>query len=125
MNSDQIQQANTQALLRMADSMHQQTQAFTSAMKAQTDQIARLSEKVDTMQARVIRLEEQRHGTDIQNMTKNMETLMTRVAALEILRAKGEGIGMFMTWMRQFMPWLAAIAVAGLIALGFEWSGEP
>lgn len=104
----------------MADSLRQQTESFTAAMGAQTEQLARLSDKVESMNSRVIRLEEARHGRDIQKLSDEVNTLSTRLTALEILRAKGEGISAFMNWLRMFAPWFGVIAIAGLVALGFE-----
>lgn len=118
--ADDLQHGHTMAVMELAGTMQRQTEAFTDAMAAQTAQIAKLSEKVDMMNARVIRLEEQRHGKDIQKLADEVAELNERVKSLELLRAKGEGVSSFMNWMRQFAPWFLAIGIVILVAMGFE-----
>lgn len=109
------------AMAGMADAMRLQTEAFVRAMDAQTTEIKRLSEKVDTMQSRVIRLEEQRHGKDIDMLTAAVAGANKKIAVLELNWAQARGAGALMTWMRTFLPTIAAILLAFMIVMGVEF----
>jgi hypothetical protein len=119
---DELSSGSTEAnaILRMGDSIRQLSNAFSAAMEAQTAQLVRLSEKVDNMNARVIRLEEQHHAQDIQDLGAEVEKLKASVRTLELMRAKGEGMGVLLRWVKDFSPWVVAVALAAMVAAGFE-----
>lgn len=109
------------AMAGITEAMRQQTASFIRAMEAQTNELKRLGEKVEAMQTRVIRLEEQRHGKDIDRLTAVFEASEKRIALLELNWAQARGAGALMNWLRTFMPWVAGIALAFLLATGVEF----
>lgn len=111
---------HTIGMASMAEAMRLQTEAFVRAMDAQTTEIKRLSDKVDTMQSRVIRLEEQRHGKDIEKLTNAVALANDKIAILELNWAQARGAGALMTWMKNFLPWIGAVLLAFLLFMGVE-----
>lgn len=108
-------------LARVTKAVHTQTEAIVSAMDAQTKEIVRLSEKVDVMQSRVIRLEEQRHGKDIEKLSDAQAEMTKRVTELEMRWAQARGASALMDWMRNFLPWIAGLILIFLTATGFDF----
>lgn len=129
-NDERMQDPVAVAMLRVSDSFQAQTEAFTTAMEANTAEIRRLGEKVDGVHARVIRLEEQRHGRDIEAIRTDMEKIDSRIEAqgkkiteIEMRHAQLLGAGRFMDYARQFLPWFVLIAAGIAVVLGFERTG--
>lgn len=109
---DNMNRAELAALSAITESM----KAVSTAMDAQTKELKSLASKVDDVQVRVIRLEEARHGRDIDRLIKSDEEIKTRLAALELSNAsmngKFAGANTFATWLHKLVPWFAPLVVA-------------
>ena len=112
------------AVDRLISLMVMHNENLTNALQQQTNALTKMSEKIDATAARVIRLEEQRHGQDIARLEASIKELDTelqrkgaaadvRLQALEILRAQASGVGAAMGWFRSWAPLIAA----GLVIL--------
>lgn len=128
--SNRTQDPTAVAMLRISDSFRAQTEAFVGAMNANTQEIKRLADKVDSVHTRVIRLEEQRHGKDIEAIRSDMEKINAKIEAqggkitdIEMRHAQFLGAGRFMDYARQFLPWFVLIAAGVAVVLGFERTG--
>jgi hypothetical protein len=111
----------TLAMASMAEAVKQQTEAFVGAMAVQTEEIKRLSNKVDVMQSRVIRLEEQRHGKDIDTLTQGLSAANAKIATLELNWAEARGAGKMAGLLKSMAPGLIPTIVAALIYIGVEY----
>ena len=93
-------------------------------LSVQTTELRSLAKKVDDVQERVIRLEEQRHGRDIEQLTKAREDIVTRVATLELAQAtligKMQGAGTLAAAVRNYFPVLALAVAAFLWLSGYK-----
>lgn len=106
-----VGRAGFEALRSIAES----SKAMSIMLSAQTTELRALMSKIDDVQERVIRLEEQRHGRDIETLTRARESIENRIAALErefsSMTGKFQGAGTLANLVRNYFP-LLAIAVA-------------
>jgi hypothetical protein len=98
-------------------------QAIASAMEsqskllsAQTDEIKLLATKVDDVQVRVIRLEEAKHGRDIDRLHEGLKEVKDRLYTVELANAtmSGQvtGASFTLNWVYKIAPWIAPLVIA-------------
>lgn len=108
----------------LAATITAQGRAAADHSAASTRAMERLGDKVDDMNGRLIRLEEAKHGRDIERVEGFGKDLAKRIDALEGTRDKQAGALGATGWVAKYAPWLFAIAAAALAGLGFE-KGTP
>lgn len=113
-----VQMAEIQAMRQVADTLKVLSDNVTAQGKAQAEHSAastrameRLTEKVDGMNSRLIRLEEAKHGREIERLEAFIENVDRRVDNLEGTRDQQRGAKGLIDWLRQTAPWLAAVAL--------------
>lgn len=103
------------ALQAIASAMDAQTKV----LSVQTDEIKSLANKVDDVQVRVIRLEEAKHGRDIDRIYEGMKEVKGRVSNLELANAtmSGQKTGSIstLTWVYKLAPWTVPLIVAAYL----------
>jgi predicted RNase H-like nuclease (RuvC/YqgF family) len=123
-----VAMAEIHAMRQVSDTLKALADTVTAQGKAQADHTAaatraieRLSSKVDGMNERLIRLEEAKHGREIERLDKSINELSGKVDALEGVRDQQRGAKALVDWLRMITPWL----LAGLAAFwaGLEKSG--
>jgi hypothetical protein len=91
-------------------------EAQTRVLSAQTDEIKALSVKVDDVQIRLIRVEEAKHGRDIERIYENQKELKIRLSNLELANAsmvgQVSGANWTMGWIHKLAPWIAPLIIA-------------
>lgn len=119
--------AGINAMRQVADTLRVLSDAVTNQGKAQAAQSAastkaleNLAEKVDGMNTRLIRLEEAKHGREIERLETMANKMGERVDALEVIRDKQSGALGATGWVAKYAPWLLAIAAAAIAGLGVE-----
>jgi hypothetical protein len=113
---ESIGSAGFEALRSIAES----SRAMSTMLSVQTTELRSLMKKVDDVQERVIRLEEQRHGRDIDRLGKAQSSIETRLAAIELAQAsmvgKLQGAGTLAAALKNYFP-IVAMAVAAFFWL--------
>jgi predicted RNase H-like nuclease (RuvC/YqgF family) len=117
-----VAMAEIHAMRQVSDSLKALADTVTTQGKAQADHTAastrameRLSEKVDGMNTRLIRLEEAKHGREIDRLDKRLDDLTKAVDDLQGTRDQQKGAKALVDWLRMTAPWLVAV-VAGIWA---------
>lgn len=116
--------AEIHAMRQVADAITLQGKQTAEHMAATTRAIERFGEKMDDMNARLIRVEEAKHGREIERLAKAMEDfkrdILPRIDNLESTRDQQKGAKALVDWVRQTTPWLLALIMAVLAAVGFK-----
>jgi hypothetical protein len=112
--------AELHAMRQVADAIKIQGQQTIEHMAASTRAMERLSEKVEGMNARLIRLEEQKHGREIEKLTDEVRGALRRIDGLESTRDQQRGAKGFVEWMSKNTPWLIAAAAFIAAAIGVK-----
>ena len=96
------------------------SRAIATMLTVQTTELRSLGKKVDEVRERVIQLEAQRHGRDIDRLTKALATAETRLATIELAQAsmvgKLQGAGTLAAALKNYFP-IVAMAVAAFFWL--------
>lgn len=118
--AEALGRAGFEALRSIAES----SKAMSTMLSVQTTEIRSLMSKIDDVQERVIRLEEQRHGRDIETLTRAREAIEMRIAALELAQAsmvgKFQGAGTLASLVKNYFPLLAMAAAAFFWVSGYK-----
>lgn len=116
--AEAVAMAEINAMRQVADTLRVLSDAVTTQGKAQAEQAAastkaleRLTDKVDGMNTRLVRLEEAKHGREIERLEGCINRLDRRVNDLEGTRDQQRGAKSLVDWLRQTAPWLAAVAM--------------
>lgn len=112
--------AEIHAMRQLADAVTAQSKFFGEVMQANTRALERVVERVDDMNSRLIRLEEQKHGREIENVRSEMSGAFRRINDLESTRDQQKGAKALVDWLRVTAPWLIAIALGVMAALGWK-----
>ena len=119
--------AEIHAMRQVADMLRSLSDTVTAQGKAQADHTAastrameRLSEKVDGMNTRLIRLEEAKHGREIERIETLVSGIGVRVDSLEGTRDQQRGAKGLIDWIRQTTPWALALLMAVAAGLGLK-----
>lgn len=96
---------------------------LTDAVASLTRHVERIGSKVDDVRERVIKLEEQRHGRDINDLKRELSDAFKRINELESERDQRRGALGLVGWARQTTPWIVAIFMAALAAIGWKPQG--
>lgn len=125
--AEAVSMAEVHAMRQVADSMRVLSDVVINQGKAQVEQAAastrameRLADKVDDMNTRLIRLEEAKHGREIERVENLAKEMAGRVDALEVTRDKQAGALGATGWVAKYAPGLLAICAAALAWLGYE-----
>lgn len=113
-------QAEIHAFRAMADAITLQGKQVSEHMAANTRAMERFGQKVDDLSERVTRLEEQKHGKDIEDLRDEQRNAFRRINDLESTRDQQKGAKALVDWLRVTAPWLIAIALGVLAALGWK-----
>lgn len=101
-------------------SISESSRAIATMLTVQTTELRSLTKKVDEVRERVIQLEAQRHGRDIDRLTKALATAETRLATIELAQAsmfgKLQGAGTLAAALKNYFP-IVAMAVAAFFWL--------
>lgn len=107
--------AEIHAMRQLGDAVTAQTKFFGEAMGANTRALERLVDKVDDVDRRLIRVEEAKHGRDIERVAASLVTLADRVNGLESTRDQAKGVGSSVGWVTRNAPWLITLLIAGAL----------
>lgn len=101
-------------------SISESSRAIATMLTVQTTELRAVGKKVDEVRERVIQLEAQRHGRDIERLTKALATAETRLATIELAQAsmvgKLQGAGTLAAALKNYFP-IVAMAVAAFFWL--------
>lgn len=101
-------------------SISESSRAIATMLTVQTTELRAVSRKVDEVRERVIQLEAQRHGRDIERLSKALATAETRLATIELAQAsmvgKLQGAGTLAAALKNYFP-IVAMAVAAFFWL--------
>jgi len=121
--SEQVELAG-QAGVEALRSISETNRAIATMLTVQTTELRSLTKKVDEVRERVIQLEAQRHGRDIERLTKAMSTVETRLATVELAQAsmigKFQGAGTLATLIKNYFPIVAMATVAFFWLSGYK-----
>lgn len=117
--------AEIHALRQVGDAVAAQSRMFsdfmTGVIKAQealTKSIDAMRGDVQTMDRRLTRVEEQKHGRDIEKLSGELKEAFGRINLLESNLDQAKGAKAFFEWARTATPWLV-----GLIGLAMAFFG--
>ena len=119
-----LRQAEIHAMRQMADAVTAQTKFFGEALAANTRSLERAIGKLDEVNERLIRVEEQKHGKAIEGLQEELRGAFRRINDLESTRDQQKGAKVLVDWLRQTAPWLIALGAAALAAAGWERPGS-
>lgn len=108
--------AEIHAMRQVADSIRHMGEQTVAHMAASTRAMEKLGEKVDGMNTRLIRLEEAKHGREIERLQKSLDNFIGRLDALESDRDKRNGALGLAGWLHKLWPAGAAL-LAGWIGI--------
>lgn len=115
-----LAQAEIHAMRQVADAIALSSKHTLEHMAASTRAMEKLSDKVDGMNTRLVRLEEAKHGKEIERLTAAIEKMDRRLDNLESTRDQQKGAKALVDWLRQTAPWLIAIVAAVLATAGIK-----
>lgn len=113
-------QAEIHALRTLADAVNLQGRQISEHMSANTRAMEKLGDQVGDLSVRVARLEEQKHGREIEKLHDELRGAFRRINDLESTRDQQRGAKAFVDWLRQTAPWLLAIGAAVVAGLGWQ-----
>jgi hypothetical protein len=89
-------------------------------LAAQTKRLEGLTNKVDDVRERLVRLEAQEAGKLVEALRGDLKGALARIDELEAQRDKVVGVAAFWTWLARSAPWLAAGGAAFMAGLGLK-----
>lgn len=129
MGGTENDQALLQALTEAVNSQSRSTLAVMQGMQAEiakvVDKMDRLANKMDDVQARLITLEQKRHGDDITDLRAKMEVADARIGELETVRSKAEGAAWAAEKVRAWMPFVVGGIALVLVYFGIIKPSPP
>ena len=93
---------------------------LTYAVGTLTRQVERMNSKVDDVRERVIKLEAREYERQIEGLSDRLALALKRIDDLEGTRDQQKGAKALVDWVRQTTPWLLALIMAALAAVGFK-----
>lgn len=117
---DALQHIEITALRQLGDAIAVQTRALERFTEAQTRAMERIGEKMDNVQARLIKLEEQRVHEQVAAVNGLLSAALSRIDVLEALRDQARGGAAVVAWFAKNAPWLITIILAVAAAVGFK-----
>lgn len=93
---------------------------LTDAVGTLTRQVERMNSKVDDVRERVIKLEAREYERQIEGLSDRLALALKRIDDLEGTRDQQKGAKALVDWVRQTTPWLLALIMAALAAVGFK-----
>lgn len=112
--------AEIHAMRALADAVTLQGRQVSEHISANTRAMEKLGDQVGDLSIRVTRLEEQKHGKDIDTLRADLLKAFGRINDLESTRDQQKGAKALVDWLRATAPWLIAIGAAALAAFGWE-----
>jgi hypothetical protein len=89
-------------------------------LAAQTRALDKLSDKVDDVRERVIRLESQKTHIEVAAIQKRMDNALERIDDLEAQQDRSAGAESVWAWLSKNAAWLVALILAGIAGLAFK-----
>lgn len=117
---DAMRASEIHALRQVADAISLQGRQVLLHMEANTKAMERLSGRIDGMSERLVKLEAQKHGLEIEKVNAAMAGLAQRIDNLESTRDQQKGAKAFVDWVRQTAPWLVAASLGWLAFFGIR-----
>lgn len=118
-----LQHAEIHAMRQMADAVTAQTKFFGEAMASNTRSLERVAEKLNEVNERLIRVEEQKHGQAIEDVKDELRGAFRRIKDLESTRDQQKGAKALVDWLRQTAPWVVSLAMGAVAVFGWNKSG--
>lgn len=118
--SDALAAAEIHAIRQMAEAVNAQTKFFGEALAANTRSLERAVEKLDEVNERLIRVEEQKYGKAIEAVQDELRSAFRRINDLESTRDKQSGAKALFDWLRVTTPWLFAVGAGALAYFGWQ-----
>jgi len=112
--------AEIHAMRQVADAIALQGKQVSAHMEANTRAMERLGERVEGMNSRLIRLEEQKHGREIERLVGWIEKIDSRIDKMQSLHDQQKGAKALVDWLRQTAPWIFAVGAAAIAAAGWK-----
>lgn len=112
--------AEIHALRALADAVTLQGRQVSEHISANTRAMEKLGDQVGDLSVRVTRLEEQKHGRDIEGMRDELRGAFRRINDLESTRDKQSGAKALVDWLRVTAPWLFVLGASTLAFLGWQ-----
>lgn len=106
---DALHQVQIQTLRQIGDNL-----------AAQTKRLEGLTNKVDDVRERLVRLEAQEAGKLVEAVRGDLKAALVRIDDLEAQRDRVVGVAAFWAWLARSTPWLAAGGAAFMAGLGLK-----
>ena len=125
--NEALRQAEIHAMRALVDAITaqgkqqiDQAERVTAHMDASNRALEKFGMRIDNMNERLIRLEEQKHGREIDNLRRDLEKvtlardkevgeLKAKVDKLESKDDQRSGVRQFLEWLPKFAPWFIGI----------------
>lgn len=114
----------TNSDLRFRDTHLFALQQISDNLSAQTRRLEGLTEKIDDVRERLVRLESQEAGKLVEAVRGDLKGALSRIDQLEAQRDKVVGVGAFWAWLVRSGPWLVAGIAAFLSGMGLKDHGR-
>lgn len=82
------------------------------AQKAQTERLEKLTDKMEEVRDRLIRLEAQETSEAVDQIRGQLAAALTRIDQLESQRDQVKGVAAFSSWASRVGPWFLALAAS-------------
>lgn len=92
--------------------------ALTDAVTRLAGQVERMGDKLDDVKERVVAIEASKYEQQIELAHERLGQALRRIDQLEARQDRQDGAMSVGSWVSKYAPWLMAIIVAGLTALG-------
>lgn len=109
--------AETHALQQVAEAIRHMSEQTVGHMAASTRALEKLTDRVEGMNTRLIRLEEAKHGREIDKLTEAMRLLSDRANALEADLDQRKGAMSLVGWVQKLWPAMALGGIGTLFGL--------
>lgn len=120
--SEALVHAEIHAMRQVADAISLQGKQTVEHMAASTRALEKLSDKVDAMNTRLVRLEEAKHGREIERLEGELDAIAKRVSGLEKTRDRQEGASSLVAWILKHWPGM--VAFLAMIAVVLKANGK-
>ena len=96
---------------------------LTDAVSGLGRQVEAMGLKVDDVRERVIKIEAREYERQIEAQNEKLNAAFKRIDSLEAARGRQDGALGVGAWVTKYAPWLMAIVVSGLAAIGIRGQG--
>lgn len=115
-----VAMAEIHAMRGLTDAVSNLARQSADSMAANTRVLEKLTDKVDGMNTRLTRLEEAKHGREIDGLKEEIKEMIREIDGLKSTRDQQRGAKALVDWLRQTAPWLVAVVMAVAATVGFR-----